>query len=46
MHTQMTSEVFDKLYSLVFLLLPKLHMAVLAGCDNEVGPEIKEEEEY
>ena len=37
----MTSEVFDKLYSLIFLLLPKLHMAVLAGCDDEVGPEIK-----
>lgn len=35
----MTSKVFDKLYSLLLLLLPKFDMAVLAGCDNEVCPE-------
>lgn len=34
----MTSKVFDKFYSLVLLLLPKLHMSILAGCDNKVGP--------
>lgn len=41
MHTEMASKVFDKLYSLVLLLLPKLDMAILAGCDNEVRPEKK-----
>lgn len=34
----MTSEVFDKFYSLILLLLPKLHVSILAGCDNEVRP--------
>ena len=42
MHTEMASKVFDKLYSLILLLLPKLDMAILAGCDNEVRPEKKE----
>lgn len=37
-NTQMTSKVFDKFYSLIFLLFPKLHVSILAGCDNEVGP--------
>lgn len=38
MHTEMTSKVFDKLYSLLLLLLPKLDMAILAGRDDEVCP--------
>lgn len=35
----MASEVFDKLYSLILLLLPKLHMSILAGRDYEICPE-------
>ena len=35
--TQVCSEVLDKLNPL-HLLLPELHMAVLAGSDNEVRP--------
>lgn len=38
LHTEMTSKVFNKLYSLLLLLLPKLDMAILAGCNNEVCP--------
>lgn len=34
----MTSKVFDKFYSLILLLLPKLYVSILAGCDNKVGP--------
>lgn len=32
----MTSKVFDKLYPLVLLLLPKFDMAILAGSEDEV----------
>ncbi len=39
--TEMASKVFDKLYSLLLLLLPKLHVAILAGCDDEVFPKKK-----
>lgn len=35
----MASKVFDKLYSLILLLLPKLHMSILAGRDCEICPE-------
>lgn len=37
----MTSKVFDKLYSLILFLLPKLDMAILTGRDDEVCPEKK-----
>lgn len=36
--TEMTSEVFHKLNSLIFFLLPKFHVAVLAGGEDEVSP--------
>lgn len=42
MNTEMTSKVFDKLYSLLLLLLPKLHVSILAGRDYEVCPEKNE----
>lgn len=35
----MTTKVFDEFYSFIFLFLPKFHVSILAGCDNEVGPE-------
>ena len=34
----MAAKVLDKLYSLVFFLLPKLDVAVLTGCDDKVCP--------
>lgn len=34
----MTAEVFDELDPLILSLLPELYVAVLTGCDDEVGP--------
>lgn len=34
----MTSKVFDKFDSLILLLLPKLYMSILAGCDDKISP--------
>lgn len=37
--TEVAAKVLDELYPVVLLLLPKLDVAILAGCDDEVRPE-------
>ena len=40
----MAAEMFDELYSMILLLFPKLHVAILTSCDDKVCPETQSEE--
>ena len=37
--TEMTTEMFNKLYALVFFLLPEFQMTIHTGRNDEIRPE-------